>query len=194
MPDSIEKTILYLRSRILQEMKQCTGKFSTDIPIKKQAKNTTGKKNTWESLLFERDTIGIYLKFDIGARLDDAQKITLHGNEFGAVRLALYDREKSENFSIKIRKRDLFNKLGKLLSNEEIYRIENCNRNFQTLLGHVLVLHIKDTGKNWSIPNTDQLEKASADLVEKVVATLKHLLPVAEFYADNRDRLLAGKI
>ena len=200
----MRETITALRNLILDNIGSSTCGFSSDnIPAGKCAENTAWgneqqESDPWSSLLFQRDKICIYLKYDRGADIEDAQQITLHGNEFGAVRLALVDWEKTADFNVRITKQKLFNELGdRLPRGRRIYEIETTTRNFRKSLGHVLVLCIRNTGTPWNIGanlNPNQLKEASADLADKVVATLKDLLPVAKYYADNREALLSGMI
>ena len=202
MPNSMEETINKLRDLILSKVEKSYGFSSDNIPDKKCAENAAwgkGKKDSdsWESLLLERDTIKIFLKYDIGRKFSDAQKIILHGNEFGAVRLVVYDELEIDIQTSKKKACDcLFGKISEngIYGITEVQERNRKNKSGTKKVGHVLDLYIKNTNEDGSILSPDQTGKASAELVEKIVATVKDRLPVAKYYADYREDLLSGKL
>ena len=125
--------------------------------------------------------------------------IILHGHEFRSVSLFIYD---FTSIGINSSKQDACTALEEFLNKgnscyeitEVTERIINDPAQRETkLVGHVMNLTIRNEGKIWDIgPNMskDQIEKATADLVDKVVKTLQDLLPVAEHYA----KTFLGKI
>lgn len=201
----MKKTIEALRSLILGKANLVSDieehEFAQHPGRGDRADDPKKDKRTWESYLWKKNNISIILSFNQGNlnRDFDLQSIQLQGYPFKTIRLFIYDCN-PRPADVKITPQKLFEKLSgspSLQKKNTSYCIEPSAGKEEfapTQLGHALDLYIKNTGKDWNILSSDQLEKASADLVDKVVATLKDLLPVAKYYADNREDLLSGKI
>lgn len=200
MRNSIETIIAELRSLILDKIKDSCGFSSEEVTERDFARHRGSAKKdfqAWESVLFRKSKIDIFLTFETSKSSDPAyQKINLHGNTF-YVRLFIYDTLRIDYQTSTKKACDCL--LGKISENGiyGITKVSEINRkpakDNKKTVGHVLNLYIKNTNKDWSILSPDQIEKASDDLVDKVVATLKDLLPVAKYYADNREKLLSEK-
>ena len=201
----MRETIRQLRKFILDTLPDNVSQgFSQKVPVGSQAQPAGGSTAAWSSLLFRNGTVDIWLKFEQSVKYkDNTQTLTLHGEQFRAVRLILVDWEKTAKFDIRIRGRRqvLFDRVGAHLPTEQgqrVYETENAVRadfNINGSVGHVLTLHIKKVPRtNWTIGanlNREQLENASANLVAKVSAALNDLLPAAQYYVNNRPGLLS---
>lgn len=196
-----------LRTRILE-----SAKLNSPNPIDKDdyakhpgyrfpVDDPNNDMRTWESYLWRRKDVFIVLSFNqrnLNAECN-LQSITLQGHHFPAIRLFIYDFD-SAPANVRITPQDLVDKLSNKLSlqnNKTPYCIELSDGRATfgaTQLGHVLDLYIRNTNRPWNIPSVDQIGNTATDLVDKVVATWKALLPVAEYYANNREAILARRI
>ena len=202
----MQKTIEALRTLILKKANLVAAdvdehEFAQHPGRGDRADDPKNDMKTWESFLWKKNNVSIILSFN-QSNLNkdfDLQSIKFQGYPFRTIRLFIYD-DNPRPAVVKITPQALVDKLSgrpSLQKKNTSYCIEPSAGKEEfapTQSGHALNLYIKNTGKDWSIPNPNQLEKASAELVEKIVATVKDLLPVAEYYADNREDLLSGKI
>ena len=202
----MRRTIEALRTGILGQLK-----LDTDVPeqewarhprINESADDPRQDGKTWESWLYNQDDILIVLSFNVRNLNADfnLQPITLHGHSFRTVRVFIYDMNKRPDV-VGITPQQLVDALIKKLpiQKDSIYSIERtAGDSFSPVqLGHVLDLYIRNTGETWDIgPNLteEKFQAASARITARIAAALNDLLPVAKYYAENRDNILAGRV
>lgn len=202
----MQKTIEALRTLILKKANLVAAdvdehEFAQHPGRGDRADDPKNDMKTWESYLWKKNNVSIILSFNQSNLNNDfdLQSIKFQGYPFRTIRLFIYD-DNPRPAVVKITPQALVDKLSgwpSLQKKNTSYCIEPSAGREEfapTQLGHALDLYIKNTNEDWSILSPDQIEKASADLVDKVVTTLNDLLPVAKYYADNREDLLSGKL
>lgn len=198
-----------LRERILAEARNLVPadeieeqKFARHPGRGDRADEPGNDGHTWESYLWKRDKVLVVLSYNVKNLNGDfnLQSITMEGHRFNTVRLFIFD-DNPRPANVGITPQQLVDRLRReypaLPGENASYFVEPSARRAEfrpTQTGHVLDLYVRDTGHNWTIPTIGQIDQVAPDLAEKVKAMLDALLPVAEFYADNREALLAGRI
>ena len=167
-----------------------------------RADNPGDDGKTWDCTLFERNHIGVILSFNV-ARLNSQlplHDITLCGHVFRTVRLFIYDNKPAPRGMVLTAPQQLVNRLRNHFFNEEraAYYVEpDAGRaEFANVVGHIIDLYIRGTNTGWNIGaglTSDQLLTASTGLVANVKAALRDLLPAAQYYVNNRNRVLSGQ-
>lgn len=218
---SMRETIVALRFHIMNELKNAMAdQYHGFSPLTEETddnefgghtglshkddEKTSSDHFPWRSVLLSRKEpqsadkkIDIFLQYqpmETSITFNNPQGITLCGHPFCAVRILIYDCSQLPD-DLRITNHDaLVEVLSQKLPRQHAdYCVETNNKKIRRkVIGHALDLYIRDTGEEWNIDLEKNIDNASDKLAEKVVSVLKDLLPVAEYYFNNREALLRG--
>ena len=180
----VDNIIHNIRNGILRIIPPERGVFNTDIPDGRWAGTQGIAKESW---IYRKHEVGyniiIVLQYLVEGA-DGAPGVEIAGDTFSPIRLVIYDEEPVP--AGVANKNELGNRLLNQAGVANNNQFQVPNQQFRNVIGHVVDLPIVvPGGQNLNLNDPND---RNAFIIE-VAAALNTLMPVADYYVRNRERL-----